>query len=215
MNFNLFNKNESLVLDFKRYYTNFVITSVNAIAMDEYIDVATKEGALTGKRELKSIIHQKGLYHHTSHVWLYTKKKEILLAQRSSKKAICPLLWDVSVAGHIDAGETPKQAALRETKEEIGLDLLESDLTLIGVYECFQNYDNGLIDNEFHNTFIAELKVPLSQLVPQENEVEALKLVSFQEFESFLNHIGENNHFVASNKAYYQTIYQKIVREIV
>lgn len=215
MNFNLFNKNESLVLDFKRYYTNFVITSVNAIAMDEYIDVATKEGALTGKRELKSIIHQKGLYHHTSHVWLYTKKKEILLAQRSSKKAICPLLWDVSVAGHIDAGETPKQAAVRETKEEIGLDLLESDLTLIGVYECFQNYDNGLIDNEFHNTFIAELKVPLSQLVPQENEVEALKLVSFQEFESFLNHIGENNHFVASNKAYYQTIYQKIVREIV
>lgn len=215
MNFNLFNKNESLVLDFKHYYTNFVITSVNAIAMDEYIDVATKEGTLTGKRELKSIIHQEGLYHHTSHVWLYTKKKEILLAQRSSKKAICPLLWDVSVAGHIDAGETPKQAAVRETKEEIGLDLLENDLTLIGVYECFQNHDNGLIDNEFHNTFIAELKVPLSQLVPQENEVEALKLVSFQEFESFLNHIGENHHFVASNKAYYQTIYQKIVSEIV
>lgn len=215
MNFNLFNKNESAVLDFKSYYTNFVITSVNAIAMDEYIDVATKEGALTGKRELKSIIHQEGLYHHTSHVWLYTKKKEILLAQRSSKKAICPLLWDVSVAGHIDAGETPKQAAVRETKEEIGLDLLENDLTLIGVYECFQNYDNGLIDNEFHNTFIAELKVPLSQLVPQENEVEALKLVSFQEFEFFLNHIGENNHFVASNKVYYQTIYQKIVSEIV
>ncbi len=185
------------------------------IAMDEYIDVATKEGALTGKRELKSIIHQEGLYHHTSHVWLYTKNKEILLAQRSSKKAICPLLWDVSVAGHIDAGETPKQAAVRETKEEIGLDLLENDLTLIGVYECFQNYDNGLIDNEFHNTFIAELKVPLSQLVPQENEVEALKLVSFLEFEFFLNHIGENNHFVASNKAYYQTIYQKIVSEIV
>ncbi|GAL68968.1 NUDIX hydrolase [Jejuia pallidilutea] len=179
--------------------------------MDEYIDVATKDGALTGRRELKSIIHQKGLYHHTSHVWLYTKKKEILLAQRSAKKAICPLLWDVSVAGHIDAGETPKGAAVREIKEEIGLEIPKEQLKLIGVFNCFQNYDNGLIDNEFHNTFIAELKVDISELSPQKNEVEALKLVTFNEFETLLNNIGKDNHFVASNKKYYHVVYQKIV----
>jgi isopentenyldiphosphate isomerase len=179
--------------------------------MDEYIDVATKDGALTGRRELKSIIHQKGLYHHTSHVWLYTKKNEILLAQRSAKKAICPLLWDVSVAGHIDAGETPKGAAVREIKEEIGLEIPIEQLKLIGVFNCFQNYDNGLIDNEFHNTFIAELKVDISELSPQKNEVEALKLVTFNEFETLLNNIGKDNHFVASNKKYYQVVYEKIV----
>ncbi|PQV45466.1 NUDIX domain-containing protein [Jejuia pallidilutea] len=179
--------------------------------MDEYIDVATKDGALTGRRELKSIIHQKGLYHHTSHVWLYTKKKEILLAQRSAKKAICPLLWDVSVAGHIDAGETPKGAAVREIKEEIGLEIPKEQLKLIGVFNCFQSYDNGLIDNEFHNTFTAELKVDISELSPQKNEVEALKLVTFNEFETLLNNIGKDNHFVASNKKYYQVVYKKIV----
>ncbi|TBN03018.1 NUDIX domain-containing protein [Hyunsoonleella flava] len=182
--------------------------------MDEYIDVATKEGKLTGKRELKSIIHQKGLYHHTAHLWLYTEDRKILLAQRSSKKAICPLLWDVSVAGHIDAGETAKQAAIRETKEEIGLELSEKSLKLIGVFKCFQSYANGLIDNEFHNTFIAKLKVPLSKLTPQEDEVEALKLISFLEFESLLNHIGKDNHFVPSNKAYYQEVYKKIKARI-
>lgn len=182
--------------------------------MDEYIDVTTKEGELTGKRELKSVIHKKGLYHHTSHLWLYTEDKNILLAQRSSKKAICPLLWDVSVAGHIDAGETAKQAAIRETKEEIGLKLSEDDLKLIGVFECFQSHDNGMIDNEFHNTFIAELKVPITQLTPQEEEVEAIKLVSFKEFEYILNNIGQNSHFVPSNKDYYHNVYKNIRAQI-
>ncbi len=182
--------------------------------MDEYIDVATKQGKLTGKKELKSIVHQNGLYHHTAHLWLYTKDKHILLAQRSAKKTICPLLWDVSVAGHIDADELPKQAAVRETSEEIGLHLSEEDLELIGVYECFQNYDNGLIDNEFHNTFIAELKVNISELNLQETEVEAVKLVSFQDFENLIENIGKSNHFVPSNKTYYQTVYEKIVSKI-
>ena len=182
--------------------------------MDEYIDVATKDGKLTGEKELKSIIHKQGLYHHTAHIWLYTKNKEILLAQRSSKKAICPLLWDVSVAGHIDAGETPKQAAIRETQEEIGLKLIENDLKLIGVFKCFQTYPNGLIDNEFHNTFIAELKTPLFDLSLQENEVEQVKLVTFTEFKNLMKNIGKNNHFVPSNKPYYQTVFKKINSEI-
>ncbi len=73
-------------------------------------------------------------------------------------------MWDVSVAGHIDAGETPKQAAIREAQEEIGITISENDLQLIGVFQCFQSYDNGIFDNEFHNTFIAEITVPLSKL---------------------------------------------------
>ncbi len=182
--------------------------------MDEYIDVATKTGQLTGVKELKSVIHNNGLYHHTSHIWFYSRNREILLAQRSRKKLICPLLWDVSVAGHIDAGETPTQGAIREIKEEIGVSVTESDLKLIGVFPCFQSYSNGITDNEFHNTFISELKVPLSELTPQEGEVEALKLVSFANFEIILDSIGENNHFVASNKAYYEKVFAKIVKEV-
>ena len=84
----------------------------------------------------------------------------------------------------------------------------------IGIYKCFQNYDNGLIDNEFHNTFIAELKVKTSELNLQESEVEAVKLVSFQDFENLIVNIGESNHFVPSNKKYYQTVYKKIVSKI-
>ena len=183
--------------------------------MDEYIDIVTKEGKPTGKSQLKSVIHQKGYFHHTTHIWLYTKTGNILLAQRSVKKIICPLLWDVSVAGHVDAGETVVQAAIRETKEEIDLAIIESDLKKIGVFECFQNYPNGLKDYEFHNTFICELKVPLSHLIPQPNEVESLKLVTFSEFEKFLGNSENNNHFVSSNRAYYYIVLRAIEKEIV
>jgi len=183
--------------------------------MDEYIDIVDANGIPTGKSELKSIIHKKGYYHNTAHIWFYTKRGEILLSQRSSKKTICPLMWDVSVAGHIDAGETVIEAAVRETKEEIGLTIIKSGLQKIGVFECFQNYNNGIIDNEFHHTFIAELKTPIENLTPQEEEVEALKLISLDEFKWFINYINnDNHHFVASNKSYYNIILQHIIKTI-
>ncbi|MBP0903589.1 NUDIX domain-containing protein [Mariniflexile gromovii] len=182
--------------------------------MDEYIDIVDEKGNPTGTSELKSVIHQKGYYHHTAHVWFYTKNGAVLLSQRSAKKSICPLMWDVSVAGHIDAGETAKQAAIRETKEEIGLSISEIDLKPIGIFECFQSYENGIVDNEFHNTFIAELKVPLSALKVQEEEVEALKLVSFKELAYLIENVGIDNHFVPSNKAYYEVIYKNILKHI-
>ena len=181
---------------------------------EEYIDIVDSKGNPTGTSELKSVIHQKGYYHHTAHIWLYTKQGEILLSQRSAKKIICPLLWDVSVAGHIDAGETPEQAGIRETQEEIGLDLKASQLNKIGVFECFQSYENGIVDNEFHNTFIAPLKVPLSNLQRQAEEVEALKLVTLQEFKTLIKNIGANgNHFVPSNKSYYQLVLNNIKKQ--
>ena len=171
--------------------------------MDEYIDIVTKKGEQTGKTALKSEAHKNGWYHNTIHLWLYTSKGEILLQQRSHKKSIHPLLWDVSAAGHIDAGETFIEAALRETKEEIGLQLLPTSLNKIGVKLHESSYNNGEIqDNEFHHVYIAQLNTELNQLIPQPEEVEALKLVSFDKFKDLLMHSETNKHFIPTNKSY-------------
>jgi len=172
--------------------------------MDEYIDIVTTSGDPTGKSALKSEAHKNGWYHNTIHLWLFTSQGDILLQQRSHKKIIYPLLWDVSVAGHIDTGETFIEAALRETQEEIGLQLQPECLKKIGVRLHESSYGDGAIqDNEFHQVYIAELKVELNKLIPQETEVEALKLVSFTEFQELLEHSKTNSHFVATNKSYY------------
>jgi len=177
---------------------------------DEYIDIVTEHGKETGKKALKSEIHSKGYYHNTAHVWLYTANGEILLAQRSATKVICPSLWDVSVAGHVDAGEFIIQAAIREVKEEIGLELHTNDLEKIGVFKCLQSYNNAIIDNEFHHTYIGELRVPLNKLKLQKGEVDDVKLVSFVVFNNLITNIGENNHFIPSNKHYYEFVLKSI-----
>lgn len=182
--------------------------------MDELIDIVDEKGNLTGKSALKSEIHAKGYYHNTAHVWFFTRDGQILLAQRAASKTIFPLLWDVSVAGHVDAGETIEEAAIRETKEEINLDISTTELIKIGIFNCFQSYKNAITDNEFHHTFICELIKDIKSLTPQKHEVEALKLVSFDNFESLLNNSESNNHFVASNRDYYITVLKAIINQL-
>lgn len=178
--------------------------------MEEYIDIVDQNGIPTGISAPKSEIHSKGHLHNTAHVWFFTSEGNILLQQRAASKTIYPLLWDVSVAGHIDAGETPKQAAVREAKEEIGLDISEAQLIKIGIFDCFQSYPNGIIDNEFHNTFIAEIKVNIEELTLQKEEVEAIKFVNLSEFKSLLNNSKTNKHFVQSNLKYYEFVLETI-----
>ncbi|WP_290696504.1 NUDIX domain-containing protein [Lacinutrix sp.] len=182
--------------------------------IEEYIDILTKTGEPTGQSATKSIIHSKGYYHNTAHIWFYTTKGEILLQQRAASKVIFPLLWDVSVAGHIDAGETIKSGAIREIKEEIGLTISENGLVKIGSFDSFKTYPNGIIDNEFRHSFIAELKVDINALTPQKEEVEALKLVSFTEFIQLLKDSETNGHFVAGNSKYYEVVLSTIKKQI-
>ena len=182
--------------------------------MDELIDIVDKNGNPSGASAPKSVIHRVGHYHNTSHLWVFNSKGDILLQQRSSSKAIYPLLWDVSVAGHIDAGETPKEGAIREALEEIGINITESDLIKIGVFKCFQSYPNGLVDNEFHHTFITKTNLGLDDFTPQISEVQALKFVSTAEFKSLLASSNTNGHFVSSNKGYYQAVIDAISNQL-
>ncbi|MEP3384912.1 MAG: NUDIX domain-containing protein, partial [Flavobacteriaceae bacterium] len=100
--------------------------------MDELIDILDENGNHVGKTCLKSEAHLKGLFHPTVHIWFYTKDGGILFQKRGKDKKTFPLLWDVSVAGHIGAGEPIIEAAIREVEEEIGLKVLASDLDKIG-----------------------------------------------------------------------------------
>lgn len=144
--------------------------------MDERIDIVDNQGNATGKTCYKSEAHRFGYFHITVHIWLYTLENKILLQKRALTKLVFPGLWDISVAGHIGAGEEIKTAALREIKEEIGLDLQLEDLSKITVRKHQVHHDNGIIDNEFHHVFIAELTTPLKNLRIQESEVAALQL---------------------------------------
>ena len=182
--------------------------------MDEYIDIVDKNGNPTGAYCLKSEAHQKGFYHNTVHVWLYTKQGEILLQQRALSKEICPGLWDVSAAGHVDHGEQLEDAALRETFEELGYKVGLKSLLKIGVFLKEQKYSESLEDNEFHHTYIAPLTTSIKDLTFDPEEVENIKLVTIKEFENLLKSSTTNNHFIASNNKYYIKVLHKIRQQL-
>jgi len=56
------------------------------------------------------------------------------LQLRAKNKKLFPNKWDVSVGGHISAGEEPLTTAVRETKEELGLEISREDLVFVLTY---------------------------------------------------------------------------------
>lgn len=71
-----------------------------------------------------------------AHVWLWRKTDtgaELLLQKRAASKKRSPGFYHISAAGHINVGETAVDAALRETKEEVGIILDPSRLYLVHV----------------------------------------------------------------------------------
>ncbi len=89
--------------------------------MPEMIDVLDKNGNKTGEVATRDEVHKNGLWHRSIAVAILNEKDEILLQQRSHNKKKNPDMWDISVAGHIDAGESVLVAAMRETAEELGI----------------------------------------------------------------------------------------------
>jgi mutator protein MutT len=51
---------------------------------------------------------------------LITRDGRLLLARRSPTKRFFPSCWDL-IGGHVEAGETPAEALVREIREEVGV----------------------------------------------------------------------------------------------
>jgi isopentenyl-diphosphate delta-isomerase len=124
--------------------------------------------------------HQKGLIHRVVRVFLFNSKGQLFLQQRSHTMQNFPGLWDQSVGGHVDEGETNLEAAKRETREEIGLDNLE--LHEIGTYYT-EDLVLGKHLKRFNTLYTAASDEPLT-LDPE--EVESGKWVTLEELDALI-----------------------------
>lgn len=178
--------------------------------MDEYIDILDEHGNKTGNTCLKSHAHRYGYTHASVHIWFYTNKHELLIQQRALNKDTFPGLWDVSVAGHISAGEIAEIAALREVAEEIGLKITPSQLQKLGVSKHIHKHSPTLIDSEYHHIYICELTTPIDNLQKQDDEVAALKLISLETFQKEIFNENQNLVYVPHGIGYYQNIINSV-----
>lgn len=85
-------------------------------------DLYTKNREKTGKEHIRGERLPEGFYHLVVHIWIRNCKGEYLISQRSANRPTHPLMWEC-VAGSVLMGESSIDGALREVKEEVGLDL--------------------------------------------------------------------------------------------
>src|SRR5207253_4319027 len=89
---------------------------------EEIFDVVNDRDEVVEQRT-RSEVHRLGLMHRAVHVMVFNRRGEVFLQKRSMSKDRQPGLWDCSASGHLDTGEGYDACAVRELREEIGLEL--------------------------------------------------------------------------------------------
>lgn len=173
--------------------------------MDELWQLYDEQGqAIKGRGGKKDDVFSKGILHAASHVWIWRKNNgtlEILLQKRAADKRTWPNRYDISAAGHIDLDETPLDAAMREAKEEINLDIAAQELKLFGVHRAYLKADSGATENEFQWLYSLELASD-TNFTLQASEVESLVWVSISQFKAECT----DDQYVPHTKLYYDIV---------
>lgn len=144
----------------------------------EYLDIVDQEGNPTGETIERTIAHEKGIPHRTSHVWLVREKQgktQILLQKRSQDKDSYPGHYDISSAGHIPAGCGYEESAIRELKEELGISAGKEELVYCGKRQIFHDeifYGKPFIDRQVSNVYYIERDLEEDRFQIQKEELE-------------------------------------------
>ena len=113
-------------------------------------------------------------------IWIVNSNGQLLVQRRSDAKKWFPGYWDIPSAGHLNAGETPIEGAIRETKEELGVDTKTEDYQYIGEYISDTTWELGQV-------YLLKMNMKTEDMVLQKEEVEQVKWLSFDEFKDLLN----------------------------
>ena len=101
----------------------------------ELWDLYDEHRAPLGRTHQRGLSLAPGEYHLAVIVVIVNSRGEVLLTRRAPEKAVCPGWWE-NTGGAVQAGETSRQAILRELEEETGLAPRPEELTLLLQEDC-------------------------------------------------------------------------------
>jgi len=87
----------------------------------EIFPLVDENGTVVGRATRGECHNGSRLLHPVVHLHVLNSRGELYLQKRPDWKDIQPGKWDTAVGGHIDDGETPEEALLREVREELGI----------------------------------------------------------------------------------------------
>ena len=108
-----------------------------------------------------------GEYNQVVHTWIMNDKNEFLIQKRSPNKKMFPNMWS-QTGGGVDAGESTLQGALREVKEELGIDIPKDNMEFMLSFKRKYNY---------LDVWLARLNIDIKDITLQKEEVSEVKWI--------------------------------------
>ncbi len=141
----------------------------------EILDIVDAHDRVIGQAT-RGEIHRRGLAHRAVHMFVFDPQGMIYVQRRSADKDRFPSVLDSSASGHVDPGESYHAAAVRELKEELGI---EADLK-----DVLQVRASEITDNEHVVLFVAFTDdVP----APDRSEIQWGAFMSAQELSAMMD----------------------------
>jgi len=89
----------------------------------EILDIYNGDRQITGRTIVRGNKVNSGDYILVVHVWIINDHGELLIQKRQPWKKMYPDIWDCAVAGAAQKGDDSANAAVREAKEELDIEL--------------------------------------------------------------------------------------------
>lgn len=142
----------------------------------ETCDVVDKLGNRTGQVVIRGTELAPGEYYLVVHVWIRDESGNYLIQQRALNLASDPGIW-TTTTGYVLAGEESIAGAMREAKEELGIQLSPTRL---------RKLDRHTMDNRVEDIWLADVLHNPIQVSILEAEVADWKWVSRDELEQMM-----------------------------
>ncbi len=174
-----------------------------------WVDVMDAHNRPTGLRLPMGWATDRGLWHRGIHVVVQTSDGKFVVGKRANGIVFAPGMLEISLGGGIDSGETPLQAAQRETHEELGVHLPEKHFRPLFMWKQVGYHPHYHKQTKAH-IYVYTVQVPLhsEHLRPQPEEVAAIRVLTRRQVKHLLN-THRMEHFGRLKWGY--KLYQKAV----
>ena len=137
----------------------------------EIFPIVDEQGTVVGKATRGECHSGTRLLHPVVHLHVFNLAGDVYLQKRPEWKDIQPGKWDTAVGGHLDYGETPEKALLREVREELGITDFMPEFISKYVFESQRERELVFVS---HTTYSGEIQ-------PSKDELDGGRFWTMQE----------------------------------
>jgi 8-oxo-dGTP pyrophosphatase MutT (NUDIX family) len=167
----------------------------------EYWDILDSNRNITGRTIQRGRALANGEYHLIVHVWIRVSENKYVISKRTNDRKIFPGQWECT-GGSAIAGDDSLKTALKETKEELGIDLKPKNGRIIHQYNGTNEFSPNFVD-----VWLFEQEVKIEDIICQETEVEDARIVSKEEIEELI----KTKEFVPGFNVYLPKVFESKV----